>query len=84
MMSNVKKKDVPLISISLVAILFIAAALSLFPQQSADAANAILKYCIKARAFLYNPYPLLCLHAISHVASVASLRHFQIAFFMNI
>ena len=39
MMSNVKKKDVPLISISLVAILFIAAALSLFPQQSADAAN---------------------------------------------
>ncbi len=35
MMSNVKKKDVPLISISLVAILFIAAALSLFPQQSA-------------------------------------------------
>ena len=36
MMSNVKKKDVPLISISLVAILFIAAALSLFPQQSAD------------------------------------------------
>lgn len=37
MMSNVKKKDVPLISISLVAILFIAAALSLFPQQSADA-----------------------------------------------
>ncbi|WP_249440840.1 hypothetical protein, partial [Escherichia coli] len=40
MMSNVKKKDVPLISISLVAILFIAAALSLFPQQSADAANA--------------------------------------------
>lgn len=41
MMSNVKKKDVPLISISLVAILFIAAALSLFPQQSADAANAI-------------------------------------------
>ena len=28
MMSNVKKKDVPLISISLVAILFIAAALS--------------------------------------------------------
>ncbi len=27
MMSNVKKKDVPLISISLVAILFIAAAL---------------------------------------------------------
>lgn len=37
MMSNVKKKDVPLISISLVLILFIAAALSLFPQQSADA-----------------------------------------------
>lgn len=37
MMSNVKKKDVPLISISLVVILFIAAALSLFPQQSADA-----------------------------------------------
>lgn len=34
MMSNVKKKDVPLISISLVLILFIAAALSLFPQQS--------------------------------------------------
>lgn len=32
MMSNVKKKDVPLISISLVVILFIAAALSLFPQ----------------------------------------------------
>lgn len=30
MMSNVKKKDVPLISISLVVILFIAAALSLF------------------------------------------------------
>lgn len=30
MMSNVKKKDVPLISISLVAILFIAATLSLF------------------------------------------------------
>ena len=29
MMSNVKKKDVPLISISLVASLFIAAALSL-------------------------------------------------------
>ncbi|NAP56744.1 hypothetical protein, partial [Escherichia coli] len=31
MMSNVKKKDVPLISISLGAILFIAAALGLFP-----------------------------------------------------
>ncbi|EHA3037387.1 hypothetical protein JKL13_001982 [Escherichia coli] len=45
MMSNVKKKDVPLISISLVAILFIAAALSLFPQQSADAANAIYTFC---------------------------------------
>ena len=44
MMSNVKKKDVPLISISLVAILFIAAALSLFPQQSADAANAIYTF----------------------------------------
>ena len=45
MMSNVKKKDVPLISISLVAILFIAAALSLFPQQSADAANAHIHFC---------------------------------------
>ena len=44
MMSNVKKKDVPLISISLVAILFIAAALSLFPQQSADAAYAYVRF----------------------------------------
>ncbi|STI85747.1 putative quarternary ammonium transport protein (fragment) [Escherichia coli] len=51
MMSNVKKKDVPLISISLVAILFIAAALSLFPQQSADAANAIYTFVTRTLGF---------------------------------
>lgn len=53
MMSNVKKKDVPLISISLVAILFIAAALSLFPQQSADAANTIYTFVTRT---LVPPY----------------------------
>lgn len=42
MLSNVKKKDMPLIAISLVAILFIAATLSLFPQQSAQVANTLL------------------------------------------
>ena len=41
MLSNVKKKDVPLIVISLAAIVFIAATLSLFPQQTAQAANSI-------------------------------------------
>ncbi len=41
MLSNVKKKDMPLIAISLVAILFIAATLSLFPQQSAQVANTL-------------------------------------------
>ncbi len=33
MLSNVKKKDVPLIAISLAAIVFIAATLSLFPSK---------------------------------------------------
>ena len=41
MLSNVKKKDVPLIAISLAAIVFIAATLSLFPQQTAQAADSI-------------------------------------------
>ncbi|HDT2308236.1 TPA: hypothetical protein QHP34_002872 [Citrobacter braakii] len=42
MLSNVKKKDMPLIAISLVAILFIAATLSLFPQQSAQCGEVIV------------------------------------------
>ncbi|EIL4496275.1 BCCT family transporter [Salmonella enterica] len=41
MLSNVKKKDVPLIAISLVAILLIATVLSLFPQQSALVADTL-------------------------------------------
>ncbi|EAO0164604.1 BCCT family transporter [Salmonella enterica] len=41
MLSNVKKKDVPLIAISLVVILLIATVLSLFPQQSAQAADTL-------------------------------------------
>lgn len=45
MMSNVKKKDVPLISISLVAILFIAAALSLFPQTIGRRGQRNIHFC---------------------------------------
>lgn len=41
MLSNVKKKDIPLIAISLVAILLIATVLSLFPQQSALVADTL-------------------------------------------
>lgn len=61
MMSNVKKKDVPLISISLVAILFIAAALSLFPQQSADAANAIYTFVTRTLGSAVQVLVLLAL-----------------------
>ena len=65
MMSNVKKKDVPLISISLVAILFIAAALSLFPQQSADAANAIYTFVTRTLGSAVQVLVLLAMFVLA-------------------
>ncbi len=69
MMSNVKKKDVPLISISLVAILFIAAALSLFPQQSADAANAIYTFVTRTLGSAVQVLVLLAMGLVIYLAT---------------
>ncbi len=67
-MSNVKKKDLPLIAISLVAILFIAATLSLFPQQSADAANTIFSFVTR---MLGSAVQVLVLLAMGNVITYA-------------
>ena len=72
MMSNVKKKDVPLISISLVAILFIAAALSLFPQQSADAPT---QYTLLLRVRLGSAVQVLVLLAMGLVIYLATSKY---------
>lgn len=69
MMSNVKKKDVPLISISLVAILFIAATLSLFPQQSADAANAIYTFVTRTLGSAVQVLVLLAMGLVIYLAT---------------
>ncbi|MBI1092087.1 BCCT family transporter YeaV [Escherichia coli] len=69
MMSNVKKKDMPLISISLVAILFIAAALSLFPQQSADAANAIYTFVTRTLGSAVQVLVLLAMGLVIYLAT---------------
>ena len=66
MMSNVKKKDVPLISISLVAILFIAAALSLFPQQSA---NAIYTFVTRTLGSAVQVLVLLAMGLVIYLAT---------------
>ncbi|ADO49060.1 BCCT family transporter [[Enterobacter] lignolyticus] len=69
MMSNVKKKDVPLITISLVAILFIAAALSLFPGQSAQAANAIFDGVTRMLGSTVQVLVLLALGLVIYLAT---------------
>ncbi len=71
-MSNVKKKDVPLISISLVAILFIAAALSLFPQQWKVPANAIYTFVTRT---LGSAVQVLVLLAMGLVISSATSKY---------
>ncbi|SQL82747.1 putative quarternary ammonium transport protein (fragment) [Escherichia coli] len=78
MMSNVKKKDVPLISISLVAILFIAAALSLFPQQSADAANAIYTFVTRTLGSAVQVLVLLAMGLVGNDSNLLIVFYVQI------
>ena len=72
MLSNVKKKDMPLIAISLVAILFIAATLSLFPQQSAQVANTLFNGVTR---MLGSAVQILVLMAMGLVVWLATSKY---------
>lgn len=69
MLSNVKKKDVPLIVISLAAIVFIAATLSLFPQQTAQAANSIFNGVTRLLGSAVQVLVLLALGLVLYLAT---------------
>lgn len=72
MLSNVKKKDMPLIAISLVAILSIAATLSLFPQQSAQVANTLFNGVTR---MLGSAVQILVLMAMGLVVWLATSKY---------
>ncbi|VFS41926.1 putative transporter [Serratia liquefaciens] len=69
MLSNVKKKDVPLIAISLAAIVFIAATLSLFPQQTAQAADSIFNGVTRLLGSTVQVLVLLALGLVLYLAT---------------
>lgn len=63
------RKDVPLISISPWPFFFIAAALSLFPQQSADAANAIYTFVTRTLGSAVQVLVLLAMGLVIYLAT---------------
>lgn len=69
MLSNVKKKDVPLIAISLAAIVFIAATLSLFPHQTAQAADSIFNGVTRLLGSTVQVLVLLALGLVLYLAT---------------
>ena len=69
MLSNVKKKDVPLIAISLAAIVFIAATLSLFPPHTAQAADSIFNGVTRLLGSTVQVLVLLALGLVLYLAT---------------